>query len=183
MNLRDWLRRAPKPVSFTLDGKPVAIASSGRNMWADTEKTILAMGGTKLQALDAAGTVIRACELDAQDIEDEDKRKSGSKTEIVLLAEIVAGAYKDAFAVEHRKSEEAHAKLSSLAQMAFDAFAAIWAQRVQELQAKAEGDEDGMTEKLLTGMLDGSLKVEKPKPNGATGSGLAVAAAAAKKGK
>lgn len=174
MNLRDWMRKAPKPAALRLDGKPIALVP-GRQQWAEAEKTIAAVGGTRLECIDAAGAVLRAVELDKVDEEEDDAKKPAKLSEVAQIAGIIAGAYKDAYASANAKSEQSDQKLRDIAQMAFDAFAKMFADRVKEIEERAaagDDDDDKLTGKLLGGMLDGSLKVHKDdapaeaKPNG-----------------
>jgi hypothetical protein len=66
MNLRAWLRRAPKPAQLRCDGQLIPVPSAG-NQWAQLEETILALGATRVEALDASGAILRATQLESVD--------------------------------------------------------------------------------------------------------------------
>lgn len=65
VNLRSWLRRNPQPASVRVDGRSIPMGTGARR-WADVEATILAVGGSSLEALDASGQLLRATQLDGE---------------------------------------------------------------------------------------------------------------------
>lgn len=168
MNLRDWMRRSPKPATLRLDGKAVAL-TPGRNQWADAERTVHALGGSKLEALDAAGVVLRACTLDGAADDEEDAKPTRTNDGEAARLAVIAQAYKDAFMLGSAREQAFGEKLLQLATMAFERLSAIevvWQQtlanRAAEIEARGEAADGDLTDKLFSGMIDGTLNVQKP---------------------
>lgn len=166
MNLRDWLRREPKPHALRVDGQPVQL-SSGRWRWADAERSIIALGGSKLEAVDAAGTVLRATLLEGNlepDVEPQSSPSTSSpgspRTELAELANIIGAAYRDAYAGANVQTEQAHRRLCEVTQLVCERLTGVEAayqrtieDRAADTLAMAGQGEDRLTESLLGGLL------------------------------
>lgn len=67
--LRSWMRRTPQPVRIVADGKTIEIGQ-GPKKWADAEETVFSLGATRIEAIGANGSVLRAATFDAGDDSD-----------------------------------------------------------------------------------------------------------------
>ena len=142
-SLRRWLRRAPQPVKLRVDGRDVAIAT-GANQWAVTEESVLALSPSRIEAIDANGVCLRAMQFDRDeddkdDKDDKDKGDAG-KTELVLLARLLAEAH-DAGARRHAEAYAlAFAENTHLVQILAERLSGLesaWQKAMQET-AKAQ---------------------------------------------
>lgn len=66
MPLRRWLRRTPQPAKLRLDGTEISVPKGG-NKWQVAADSVVALGGERLEALDATGAVLRVLALGDDD--------------------------------------------------------------------------------------------------------------------
>lgn len=77
MKLNNWLRKTPQPAYVLADGKRVELGAAG-SKWSDVERTIEAVGATKIEAYKHDGTLLRA-----MSIADESEDKSAPVASVV----------------------------------------------------------------------------------------------------
>lgn len=145
MNLRRWLRRDPRPARFRVDGRDVAIPSSG-NVWADLESTILALGGTRIEAIAADGALIRATELesdaDGEPVVTAPAPGQHAASDIAIFARLISEAH-DAGAKRHAQAYELafarHTELVAILAQRLSGLETAWQKAMNQLaQAQAE---------------------------------------------
>jgi hypothetical protein len=152
-----------------VDGQAVQL-SSGRWRWADAERSIVALGGSKLEAVDASGAVLRATLLEGDAGVEElaapssssssSSSSSTARSELAELANIIGGAYRDAYAGANLQTEQAHKRLCEVTQLVCERLTGVEAayqrtieERAADTLAMAAGGEDRLTESLLGGLL------------------------------
>jgi hypothetical protein len=117
MHVRSWIRRNPQPAAVRLDGvKVVPIAATGATRWADVMSVITSTDPARIEALDASGQVLRACDLHDQADEDAAAAAPATErmTELVLLGQ------------ELRKAaDESAARHEAFVRYAFETMASI----------------------------------------------------------
>lgn len=89
--LSKWLRKTPQPATIVVDdGKRIDVGTRG-GRWTEVARSIMALGASKLTALDGQGNVIRAIVME-DDSEDESS-KTELQGDLQALAKIIADAY------------------------------------------------------------------------------------------
>jgi len=169
------------PVKLRVDGQDVAIATGAR-MWVVTEETVLALNPSKIEALDAKGVVLRAHTFERDDDDDHDERAAAAekRSELVLLARLIAEAH-DAGA---RRHAEAYAlaftentRLVQVLSARLGGLESAWQKAMQQTaQANADAilanaqQSDDPAGNAIAGMMAqmalASAAQAKPKPNG-----------------
>lgn len=180
MNLRGWLRKTPPAHSVrcsTEEGpKLVKINHQDERKWARAEETILQLGATLVEALDKAGDVLRAVQLEAPpDLDGGAKEEEKApNTELAQLARLLVtaqkqgaefheSAYKRAFDMLHdlvKSTVEANNKNVTLVNQLL--------RRLAQAEAEAAGSGGAGVEDVPS-MLMHMVMGGGPKANGANG--------------
>lgn len=93
MNLRSWLRRQPQPARLRCDGQHVMVGT-GPTRWKDALAAIEAIDPQRVEALDGAGVVLRACSLrEDGDVDGASQDETSGRTEVVQLATLISEAH------------------------------------------------------------------------------------------
>lgn len=148
-SLRRWLRRHPQPVRLRVDGKDVAIAS-GANQWSTTEESIRALGGNRIEALDANGTCLRATTLGttgAPPSDDDDDDRSSDRgrfreSDLVTMSRLLAESYQSGARQHAEAYEKGFSALLGLVGMVTNRLTALetaW-QKSMHATARAQAD-------------------------------------------
>lgn len=95
MNLRNWLKKTPRPVVVLADDKRIDVPNNHRAI-NDLVGTIAALEPSKLTCLDKDGNIIRSMSLEAED----DKQSSASvaspeMSDLQLFAKLLAEGYEN----------------------------------------------------------------------------------------
>lgn len=88
--LGQWLREEPQPDSLIADGKPIAIGRGGAK-WRNLVRTIETLGATQIEALDRAGTVLRAVTI--EDEEESSLKLTAGVNDLQVFARLLAEGY------------------------------------------------------------------------------------------
>jgi len=182
MNVKSWLRRNPQPAKLTLDGTTVPIGT-GPKRWQEACDTIDAMDGSRLQAHDASGAVLRATTLDRETDDDAPAATSSTSNDLQHLATLLATAWKDGAEVGRRKEDDGFNKLVVVVEIMSTRLAQIetaWQQMLvvqSELYAElaearaSEGEGEGSVMGIIgQAMAERSVKKKLPAANGKASS-------------
>jgi len=187
MNLSAWLRKTPQPHFVRLDGdKKIEVPHGKGSKWRDVIRTIEALGGSKVEALDAQGSIIRATQLD----EDEPEKKGETPLAVCEtcggslnhFASLLADGYEkgakggEPLLMRAMEFIERQAQRLSAADREIDKLRAINARQTAEIMMlknapAGASDEGGVMQAMLAGVLQAAagtpmLAVEQPVPNG-----------------
>lgn len=174
MNVRAWLRKNPQPSRMRVDGKDVALPD-GKHRWAEAERTLATLQAQKVEALDANGVVLRACDLaedgEASDAEKE-KPPNGMCPHCGMNLVFIARELRLA-------SDESSARHEAGYRYAFDAISAMFTEQSRRLAGletawqklvlaagAPSGDDESVMGALLQGMIAGKRDAAAEKTNG-----------------
>ena len=144
MNLRRWLRREPRPHHFRADGRDVALPATG-NVWAQLEETIVSLSPSKLEAVAADGSLLRAVDLAGDD--DQAAQLVPAPTteragELASIARMISEAH-DAGARRHAQAYELafarHTELVAILAQRLSGLESAW-QRAMQQMAQLQAD-------------------------------------------
>lgn len=157
MNIRAWLRKQPQPFKLRVDSKDVALPE-GKWKWADAERTIGAMNGSKVECLDNAGGVLRACVLgDDGETEDTKAASSPKESELVLIARelrIAADEASQRHEAAYRYAFDAIVSMFTAQSGRLASLETAW-QKMVLAAAAPQGEDAGLLETLLGGVVQG----------------------------
>lgn len=91
-NLRNWLKKSPRPITVVADDKPIAVPNNHRAI-NDLVTTIQAMEPSKLTCLDKEGNVIRSMSLEAEEDKSSANPASPEMSDLQLFAKLLAEGY------------------------------------------------------------------------------------------
>lgn len=90
LDIKAWIRKTPQPAALLCDEKRIEIPRNARS-WKDLAATVVSLEPSKLTALAADGSVIRAVVLEADD--DKAPPPSAEMSDVQLFARLLAEAY------------------------------------------------------------------------------------------
>lgn len=119
--LRRWLKQNPQPTSIRVDEKHSMRVPTHASRWSETEKSIIAGGYTKLEAMGPNGELLRALNLDTGDPEEKPVQKEDwPDSEEAQLAQVITAAcdraasrHENAYRLAFDKLSEQYTSLSS----------------------------------------------------------------------
>lgn len=92
MNLRNWLKKTPRPHSVLVDDKRVEVPNNARAI-NDLVATIKALEPSKLTCLDAKGDVIRSMAIESESEGEPSAATSPEMSDLQLFAKLLAEGY------------------------------------------------------------------------------------------
>ena len=124
--LKKWLSRAQQPARVRLDEneRKILRVSSHVNRWSELEKSILAMGPTIIEALDAKGEVLRIMQLkEPAEPEHKPQKEEWPDSEQAQIAQIITAS-----------NDRAASRHEAIFKMSFDALKEMYTACLQELR-------------------------------------------------
>lgn len=92
-NLIKWLKKMPRPVAILCDQQRVEIPH-GHSPWREVAQTVLTIGPSKISALAADGSVLRAQSLDSDDEEGGGQEpQTPAQSDLQMFAKLLAEAH------------------------------------------------------------------------------------------
>jgi hypothetical protein len=120
--LRRWLKQNPQPSCIRVDEKHTMRVPTHASRWSETEKSIIAGGYTKLEAMGPNGELLRALNLDTGNDSDEKpvQKEDWPDSEEAQLAQVITAAcdraasrHENAYRLAFDKLSEQYTSLSS----------------------------------------------------------------------
>lgn len=119
-DLRSWLRRTPRPRKLrmeTTDGQQKTLdLGSKRLRWNAVEESVRAAGAITVEALDAAGEVLRAVRLEDEEGNEREQSDDDKVDKAVSKSQAAMAAMFDRYGDRMVKAFEAGANASSMGQ-------------------------------------------------------------------
>lgn len=170
MSLRAWIRRAPRPTTIRIDGSQLVPVPTSGQWAAQLEETLSALGGSKLEALDDTGRVLRAVALADDDVPSSTSSTSSTSangSELAVVARLLADAH-DAGARRHADAYQLafseNTKLVQLLATRLSGLESAWQKAMAQLaQAQADAaqaavaDQGDAATSAITAMLGAAM--------------------------
>lgn len=176
-NLVRWLKKMPQPVAILCDQQRVEVPRV-HSPWREVAQTVLAIGPSKITALAADGSVLRAQTLDSDDDESGGREDMPqSLPDLQVFARLISDAYTSGANAQkeaYRSIFEENTKLVRLLADRLGALEVAWQrsmqnsaqlmQKVAEANARALEAEAGGSEERqddpLSGLMSGFLAAQ-----------------------
>ena len=176
MMIRKWLQRndAKTVRCLTPTGeKTIVVHPTNPKRWADAERAIHTLEATRIEALDAAGTVVAAVALEVEGAAEEEVPADDKMAQLTQLAKIISDAH-DKGALRAKESLiEGHQALIQIVAILTERTAQLekaWTSTLNYMAKNAManmGDESDATEATMKAMMELAMVKLAQHQNGA----------------
>jgi hypothetical protein len=179
-SLRRWLSKVPQPThvrAVMVDGDEKTIAvdvTDSRSKWRTVEEAILALGPERVIAVNAAGDVLRAIELETDEKTDpsadvEERRENARERRTADIIDRIAMRQNEAFKLGAESTADAlgqaHVKLVELVDILCQRLVGLETMTQKMLFEEKSGDSTEMLMKVI-GLAQAKAAAAGTPPNG-----------------